>query len=114
MTSRRRPTPTPFLALGLANTLALAFAAGAAHSQDVSNSGTVTDTTDLTLPSVKVEVCDAAGGGVTFADGTGQYWISGAMPGTYERTFSLPGSIFSAPALVVEIAVGDIADLMSV
>ena len=102
MTSRWKPTRAPFL---LALAAAVALAPGAVHGQDVSISGTVTDTTDLVLPGVTVEARDASGGGeVTFTDGTGQYSFSGLAPGTWEVTFVLPG--FNAPAQVVEVAAG--------
>ena len=103
MTSRRKPTHTLLLSLALA--AAVAFAPGAAHGQDVSISGSVTDTTGGVLPGVTVEARDAAGGGdVTFTDGTGQYSFSGLAPGIYEVTFALPG--FNAPAQVAVVAAG--------
>ena len=69
MTSRWKPTRVPFLAFALA--AAVAFAPGAAHGQDVSISGIVTDTTGGVLPGVTVEALNQATGEVTtaFTDG---------------------------------------------
>ena len=89
MTSRWKPTRAPFLALALA----VAFAPGAAHGQDVSISGTVTDTTGLVLPGVTVEARDQASGDVTtaFTDGTGGFAFDALPPGSYDVSFVLPG-----------------------
>ena len=91
MTSRWKPTRAPFLALALA--VAVAFAPGAAHGQDVSISGTVTDTTGLVLPGVTVEARDQASGDVTtaFTDGTGGFAFDALPPGSYDVSFVLPG-----------------------
>ena len=108
MTSRRRPTPSPFLALGLATAVAV----GAAHGQDVSIGSAVTDTTDLVLPGVTVEVRDAARGGATFADGTASTPSAGSHRKSTRSPSRRPG--FNARAQVVEVGAGGIADLMSV
>ena len=91
MTCKRTPTRT-FLLAWLA-AAALAFAPGAAHGQDISISGTVTDTTGGVLPGVTVEALNQATGEVTtaFTDGTGSFAFDALLPGFYDVTFVLPG-----------------------
>ena len=105
MTSRWKPTRAPFLALALA--AAVVLASGAAHGQEFSISGTVTDTTGLVLPGVTVEALNQATGEVTtvFTDGTGSFTFAALPPGSYDVTFVLPGfSTVARPG--VEVAPG--------
>ena len=78
MTSKMQPTRRLSLLLALA--AAVAFAPGAA-SQDVSISGTVTDTTGVVLSDVTVEARDVVGvGDVTFSDAYQATCGSGVIP----------------------------------
>ena len=87
-----------------------AFAPGVANAQDGTISGMVRDTTGGVLPGVVVETQDAAGTAqVTVTDGTGQFTLSGLVPGTYDVTFTLFG--FTVPAQVVEVSAGGTATL---
>ena len=102
MTSRRKPTRTPLL-FSLVLAAAVAFAPGAAHGQDVSISGTVTDTTGGVLPGVTVEARNQASGEVAtaFTDGTGGFVFDALPSGSYDVTFVLPGFSTAVRAGVV-------------